>query len=208
MTQGRALALASVALAVAVFLGLLAVDVLHRKDSLASGDLHFDVYRYPGQSDPWKASEIIPFGAARALLGVGDELRYRNADWLYVLSQPGALATIGLAPERAQAQGALEDAIASEHDARRKSELMNMLGIVAVNLSASSLIGDPNAVRQSVADFRSAIRVDPANADAKSNLELVLRVLDRQRRQSAAAHGSVQPRKGPKAGLGTSGSGY
>ena len=37
------------------------VDVLHRQDSLASGDLRYDLN--PGQKHMWRASEIIPFGA-------------------------------------------------------------------------------------------------------------------------------------------------
>ena len=41
VTQARALALAAAAIALAALLTLLAVDVLHRQDSLASGDLRY-----------------------------------------------------------------------------------------------------------------------------------------------------------------------
>ena len=206
MTQARALALAAAAIALAALLALLAVDVLHRQDSLASGDLRYDLN--PGQKHMWRASEIIPFGVARSALGVGDDLRYRRAARLFLRSQPRASLAIGLAPARAQAQGALDDAIAAESEPRRKSALINMLGIVALSTAASDLLSDPNAARGTIATFRRAVRIDPANLDAKLNLELVLRVLQREQRQRQHKRGALQRRAGARAGLGGAGSGY
>src|SRR5262249_31646190 len=130
MTQARALALAAVALVAAVFLAPLGVDVLHREGSLASGDVRYDLN--PGEKGLWHASEILPFGVTRSVLGVGDDLRYRKAARLFLRAQPRDSLSVGLAPARAQAQGALEDAIAAENDAWRKSQLINMLGVVSV----------------------------------------------------------------------------
>ncbi len=206
MTQARALALAAVALALAAFLALLAIDVLHREDSLASGDVRYDIN--PGESGLWQASEILPFGTARSVLGVDDDLRYRNAARLLLLAQPRASISIGLAPARAQAQGALEDAIAAEPDARRKSQLINMLGVIAINNAASAFVTDRSVLNESIATFRRALRVDSANLDAKANLELVLRVLERQQRQQRRSHGSRRRRSGSRAGVSATGSGY
>jgi len=205
MTQARALALAAVALVVAVFLALLAVDVLHREDSLASGDVRYDLN--PGQKGLWRASEILPFGTARSVLGVDDDLRYRHAARLFLLAQPRDSLSVGLAPARAQAQGALEDAIAAEPDAWRKSQLINMLGVVSVATAASAFVTDRSVVNESISTFRRALRVDPANLDAKANLELVLRVLERQQRQRSR-RGSQRRRGGSRAGVSTTGSGY
>jgi len=206
MTQGRALALAAGALALAAVLALFAVDVLHRESSLAAGDLRYDLN--PGQKHLWRAAEILPFGAARSVLGVDDDLRYRRSVRLFLLSQPRTAVALGLAPARAQAEGALEEAIAAEGNTRHKSDLINMLGVLAVSSAASALLADPNAVHQSVSAFTRALQVDPANADAKSNLELVLRVLQRQQHQRQRERGAVRPRRGSKAGVAASGRGY
>lgn len=205
MTQARALALAAVALALAVFLALLAVDVLHREDSLASGDVRYDLNS--GEKGLWQASEILPFGATRSILGVDDDLRYRNAARLFLLAQPRDSLSVGLAPARAQAQGALEDAIAAEPDAGRKSQLINMLGVVSVATAASAFVTDRTVVDESISTFRRALRVDSANLDAKGNLELLLRVLQRQQRQQTR-HGARRRRAGSRAGISTTGSGY
>jgi hypothetical protein len=206
MTQARALALAALALAAAVVLALLAVDVLHREQSLSTGDVRYDLN--PGDTHLWQATQILPFGAGRAVLGVDDDLRYRDAARLFVSSQPRAPIAIELAPARAQAQGALEDAIAAESNPHRQSALINMLGVVAVSNAASALLSDPTAVHESISNFRRALRVDPTNVDAKTNLELLLRVLQRQERQQQRRRGGLQRKSGSRAGLGTSGSGY
>jgi hypothetical protein len=206
MTQPRALAFAAVALALAAGLALLAVDVLHRDDSLAAGDVRYALN--PGDKHLWHASEILPFGAARTALGVDDDLRYRNAVRLFLLGQPRASIGLGLAPARAQAQGALEAAIAAESDAERKSALINMVGVIAVSNAASALLTDPSAVNESISAFRRAIEADPGNINAKANLELVLRVLERQQRQRQHRRGALQRRTGSRAGLGAAGRGY
>jgi hypothetical protein len=82
-----------------------------------------------------------------------------------------------------------------------------MLGVVSVATAASAFVTDRSVVNESISTFRRALRVDPANLDAKANLELVLRVLERQQRQRSR-HGSQRRRGGSRAGVSTTGSGY
>jgi hypothetical protein len=208
MSQARGLLLAAGALALAVVLALLAVDVLHRQSSLAAGDTLYAAD--PGQRDLWHASEILPFRTARAVLGVGDDLEFRRASRLFVLSQPrtSMFASVGLAPARAEAAAALSTAVADEGDRVRKSQLVNLLGVLAVVRAAADALANPLAMRSGVATFRQALRFDPSNAEAKANLELLLRVRDQQQRRQAQSGAGRPPGARPRASLGSSGRGY
>jgi hypothetical protein len=206
VTQTRALGIAAGALALAAVLALLAVDVLHRESALASGDVRYAAG--PGQRDPWQASQILPFGSARALLGVNDDLRYRRAVRLFRLSRPRRAAlTIGLAPARAEAEAALVSAVAEESNTVRRSELLNLLGVLALARAAADALANPEGLKASVSIFRSALDADPENADAKVNLELVLRATRRQQR-TQGRRSTGHPPRGSRAGLGSTGRGY
>jgi hypothetical protein len=68
---------AAACLALAVLLSLLALDVHRRDRSFQADDVLFRVGSL--RDDRWQPTEIVPFGAARALLGVDDDLAYRRA---------------------------------------------------------------------------------------------------------------------------------
>jgi hypothetical protein len=207
MTPARALLLATGALALAAVCALLAVDVLHRDSSLSAGDVRYAAG--PSQQDLWDASEIIPFGSARALLGVDDDLDYRRAVRLFRLSQPrtSPFARIGLAPARAEAEAALTTAAASEDDSTRKSQFLNLVGVLEVIRAAEDALGNPLAMRESVSTFRRALQTNPSNDEAKANLELVLRVR-RQQQRTRGQLGSRPQRSARRAGLANGGRGY
>jgi hypothetical protein len=64
-------------------------------------------------------------------------------------------------------------------------------------------------VERSVADFQSAVQLDPANDDAKYNLELLLRELLARGVRPGSNGSSTGPAKGHKgAGGGQPGRGY
>jgi hypothetical protein len=194
------------ALAGAAILALLAVDVLHARDSLAAGDVRYAAG--PGQRDLWRSHSILPFHAANRLLAIEDDLAYRRAVRLFRLSQPRtpSLARFELAPLRAKAEAALTTTAASEHEPARRSELVNMLGVLTVARAAGDGFASPEALRNSVTLFRRAIHLDPSDADAKTNLELVLRV--RRDAQHAQRNARTRVHRAARAGLGNTGSGY
>jgi hypothetical protein len=192
MTRGRALALAAGALALAALLSLLAVDVIHRENALDSGDVRYTAGT--AADDLWAASEILPLGTARKLLGVNDDLEYRNAARLFRLGQPRvANFQFNLPPIRAEAEGALSRAATHEQDPERKSQLINLLGVLELARAAADTSQSPEVLQASAETFRSA-------------LELVLRV--RRAQQQDSQQGGRPPQNASQVGLSKTGSGY
>ena len=60
---------------------------------------------------------------------------------------------------------------------RRRSRLLNLLGVVAMSRYAVDPGDRSGTVRAAIDSFSNAIKADPDNADAKFNLEIVLREL-------------------------------
>jgi hypothetical protein len=204
------LAGAAVCLVLAVLLSLLALDVYRRDRSFQTDDVLFRVE--PLRDDRWRPTEIVPLGAARALLGVDDDLAYRRALQLVRRSRPRAVTfeqskLIGL---RAAAQTQLGAVLRKDDNAARRAAAANLLGVLAVSLAAIDDSLRPSLLSSASADFRRAVRLDPESEDAKYNLELALDAL-----VAAGGTGSTQRtspgrtfNQGAGAGSGREGTGY
>jgi hypothetical protein len=94
---------------------------------------------------------------------------------------------------RARAQDALLRVAASDVP-QRSAQARTLLGILTFGSSASG--GEQDQVEGAIADFTDAVRTDPANDDAKFDLELLLRL--------SAAHGT-RPGQGVGGGFGRGG---
>lgn len=202
---------ASAVLAVpaAIALVLVAVDVLRVADPVAESDVRFQA-RPTLPEGLWEDIGFLPGGIARRAVGIDDDLAYRRAVWLVSRVQPGKSTTAFRPPEleglAAGAQAKLVDASRKEKDPRRRAQLLNLLGLLALDRYASDPANRANIIRGAVDSFQSAVKADPDNADAKFNLELVLRDF-----YAASASGTAPdrgPNRGRQAGLGRSGSGY
>jgi hypothetical protein len=206
MKRLGALLLAVGLLALAALFALVAVDVLHREDSMAAGDARYAAG--PSQKDLWEASEIVPLGTAVKVLGVSDDLEYRRALRLYRLSQPrtSTLVRVGLSPVRAHAEAEVTEAAAHEDDPVRRAELVNLLGVLSVARAATDPGQSGEVLQEAASAFRQAMRLDPSNANAKANLELVMRVRREQQRTPGGRGG--RPPQASRVGLGDSGTGY
>jgi hypothetical protein len=201
---------AAACVVLAVLLSLLALDVHNRDRSFQADDVLFRVE--PLQADRWQPGEIVPFGAARALLGVDDDLAYRQALQLVRRSRPRIVTyeqskLVGL---RALAQMKLGLVVRLDDDAARRSAAANLLGVLALSLATIDDSLRPTLLGNAAADFRRAVRLDPESEDAKYNLELVL-----QRLEAAAGGGSTARtapgnvfNQGAGAGTGREGAGY
>jgi len=197
------LAVAAVLAAAAVIASLLAQDVSHVRAALASGDVS---YRATPSRAEWTASTTLG-GAARSLLGAGDDLRLRRALQLYVRARKLHLRldnAVDVESARGRVQDALEPLARNPHTA---SQALTLLGVLAFQASAAG--GSQSQVDTALSNFTDAVRADPTDADAAYDLELVLRLV--------AAHGSrVEPGRGNGvgrtghrgAGGGQPGSGY
>lgn len=178
--------------AAAVLVGLLAHDVRSVHSALAGGDTTYAAT--PSRAN-WNASTT--FGnAAERLLGVGDDLALRRALQRYVNAAKLHLRldnAVDVETARASAQDALEGP-ARSGEAEQSSQALTLLGILAFRASGSG--STQSQVDAAISDFTDAVRVDPRNADAAYDLELLLR-------ETAARGTRVQP--GQAGGFGHTG---
>ena len=179
MTRRLAFAAAGLATAAAVVLLLLALDVRAYEHRLPADDA---VYRAdPGRAGLWRPTQLVPFGAARGLLGIDDDLRFRRELRLFALGKPWASQTATtpvLVARRSEAQVTLVGP--AEHDpvAWRRSRELNMLGVLdLVSYNPVDSIQRLRALLRASASFRSAIVADGSDDDAKFNLEVALRLI-------------------------------
>lgn len=207
MRPGR-LILSGAALLAAGVLLLVAADVVRWRDAIEHGH---------------RADTTLPFGAARRLLALDDDLALRRAVLLYrgVARQARSYDPTLVRRARIEAEIALADVAASQ-SGPQASQADDLLGILAFADSTASTdtspfgsafggatAGPPAPVEGSVGAFQNAVSLDGRNEAAKYNLELVLRLL-KAHGQRAGGTPSAGPRGGGKrgAGGGTPGRGY
>lgn len=203
-------AAAVVAVVLAAALAALAVDVLRLPGAIAADDA-----RYAGapmrQRDLWDSASFLPWRPAERILDVGDDLAYRKVIW-----------SVRLVPSAAQVQGPNQPQLEArrgkavievaeranrEKERRRQAQLLNINGVfIFQRITTYTAFDHDRLLREAIGNFRSAVRLDPSNADARANLEMAVR----------AARGTGLPGEDPDAGasrgrlsgLGRSGSGY
>jgi hypothetical protein len=191
----------AVCLALAVFAVLLARDVWHVHTGLATGDARDRLT--PVDTRSWSADTLVPGGLARSVLGVGDDLAFR------ALMARGRTMTAPATNDQARRRRfPVEEALALEEqdpDRVRASQAANLLGIFY-----STDPNEPNrpAAQKALAEFVTAVRLDPTNETAKSNLELMLEqsAADRLRGRKGASAGEAPGNAG--AGRRQGGNGY
>lgn len=199
------LAIGAALLAAAVVAAVLAIDVRTANRALRAGDVSY-------AADPahasWRADSTFG-GLARSLLGVDDDLRVRTALRLATVAGDSHLRLDnGVAVEtvRARAQDALAR-VARDPDRAAASQAQTLLGIVAFSSSANG--GDQSGIDAALGAFTDAIRADPSNADAKYDLELLLRLTSVQGTRVGQGEGGGFGKGGRQgSGGGTPGRGY
>lgn len=168
--------LAVVLLAAGVGAALVAADLRRFDDTVHAGDLRF-------LTDPegarWSTPTLVPADLALRILGLRDELAFRRAAQGFEAARTAGRGFDNGVSEvrtRGEVEGALTEL---EHgsNARRASAAHNLAGILAFSDASKSGSSAPAPIDRSVAEFQDAIRRDPANDDAKYNLELLLRQL-------------------------------
>jgi hypothetical protein len=196
------IAAAAVLAAVAVVAALLAADVRTWPRALTQGDAAYGVTPHRAT---WSPSTRVG-GAAGSLLGTDDDIAFRRALQLYRIAQstPDRLDTaVELQTLRSRADSALS---AVAHGSRA-SQADTLLGILAFDESAGG--AGSNAADAAIADFASAVRADPANAAAKFDLELMLRLTEAHGTRTGAGPGGSFGKGGRRgAGGGVPGGGY
>jgi hypothetical protein len=171
-----ALAGIAVAGAAAVFLAALAIDVLRWRGHLELADIRFR--SAPADTSLWKPDTTLPVGMSEDLLAVRDDVAFRQALQTFRLGRPTQPARDqhDLAV-RAQAGLQLADVRRSEPSAEGRSRAATLRGILAFEEARDDPTHAGARLRDSLAQFRDAILLDPSNEDAKYDLELALRLL-------------------------------
>ncbi len=199
---------AVVLLVLAVVAALLAADVRGWQRAIRTGDLRFS--QNPGYAQ-WTASPTLPGDPARKLLGIGDQIVFRNAVRTFVtVAAAGQGFDNGYSEsrERAAAEAVLAN-LAAGSNRLRDSEADNLLGILAYTDSKQTGPYAPTPVEQSESDFRSAVSLDPGSEDAKFNLEWLMRALVAKGSRAGQNGSAGTSKKGHNgAGGGQPGKGY
>ena len=195
----------ALAFGVAILLALLAADVIRSQQALEQGDARFA--GAAGTKGMWDADTVLPGSASRALLGLDDDLDFRAAVQRFRLSQPRQPVTrFAQLAVRSGAERVLATAGREEDDPIKGSALTNLRGALALEEARVGTIAGP-ALRRAAAQFRRAMELDPANDDARFNLELALRLLSNTASSSAGSgERAATPASG--AGAASSGGGY
>jgi hypothetical protein len=191
--------------AAAIVLALLARDVRAWPRALQSSDIRAAA----GESASWHPSTFLPVSWSQALTGLGPDRRLRLAIERFRQSyalQPGADNALAQAKRRAAAEAALA-AAANDSDPVRASQALDLLGLLLfgdASAGAGSSVG-----ANALGDLQQAVRLDDGNADAKANLELVLRLLAGSGSRAGSAASSGPRGTGRRgAGSGAAGEGY
>ena len=213
-----------IALALLVVLTMLSVRGWQR--GFIGGDARFDATPLPATVNPTGVPPALPppmrwefpngLGAriGERLLGVHDDVAFRRALALYRAGLPNPNEQQQfeydreLPAKRIRGQRAATAVSIDDPDPRIRSRAMNMLAIL---LKGAPTPTDPAQQRTQILSviglFRSAIKLDPTNDDAKLNLELVLR--DPQTEQFVGPDPGGTAGEGQRSGgTGEAGQGY
>ena len=194
--------------ALAAGLLLTALDVARWQRALESGDVRYRAA--PQEADLWQPGQTVPFGAAQALLGVDDDVDFREA--LRTLRLAGVAQAESsdprLALRRSEARSLIAAIAENDADPWRRSRAMSLLGVISF-ASALSDSQDQDALqRDALARFRGAIELQPDNDEAKANLEIALR-RDAEAGESGGGDDPTPGGQGARgAGAGEAGGGY
>jgi hypothetical protein len=176
----RAGVAALVLLVLAGVLALFAHDVRAWQTTVKNGDLHFQVD--PSAASLWKPSTLLPGDPAGRALSIGGTTEWRHA------LQSFEFTRLGFDPQTnadsstldADTEKELQKLTTTAPTAAERSDAANLLGVLVITTATAAAIGNnegvvPQTLEETVGYFQQAISLDPANAEAKENLELVLR---------------------------------
>jgi hypothetical protein len=196
------LALAALCLVAAGVAVVLARDVWRHEKALRDGDARARAVKVDAHA--WDAATLFPGDPARSLLGVDDDVAFR-----VLYTHAADLAARPPAgerdPQRTLAESALGRLIRTERNLARASQAANVLAVL--------LFTDPDDPENSPAQralgaLQDAVLLDPNNAVAKANLELILRQLTTESPQGRSSPGGGDTGGKGGAGLAPAGRGY
>lgn len=200
-------ALAGLATVLALALVVVALDVLRTPDQVTADDTRFQTSP-KRQAGLWDYG-FLPNDLTEQVLGLEDDVDYRNVVGLYARAEPGKVNYQGfpdLEKLRAKAQFELTRLSRADPDLTRRAKLLTLFGVMTLDARPYSDEERDTMLQGAVSSFRAALDLDRDNEDAKTNLETVLRVFGPVALPSNAPSGGSN--QGNTSGQGSSGTGY
>lgn len=182
---------------VALLAILLARDTWHAEQALHDGDTRANVAAVSPST--WEADALLPGDFARRLLGLDDDIEYRTLVLRAHRLVGDPARSAAQARDRARVEVALRR-LETEAAGPRAADAAVLLGVLVF-----SDLSDPNRdvetpTSKAAQHFRAAAQLDPRNAVAKHDLELMLR-----QGRSESPRGGGAPAGGNEAGAGEAG---
>ena len=191
----------------ALLLALLARDVRAWQETVPEGDRTFQAR--PGDTTLWAPAAPALGGVSKQLLGLEEDLRLRRAARLFRLSRPraGLQRTPKELSYATAAQVIFGELQRGDHPRDLRSSAANELGVMALVDALADPTQSQGLTRRAVQKFTEATKLDPANEEARLNLELVLTLLDTGDPRIKSLDEQAGRGPGSGAGSGSGGSG-
>lgn len=200
--------IAAAALAAALLFALMGFEALRWDDSVAADDARF--VAAPLSEGLWEHEERLPLAPTRRLLSLDDDLAYRRALSLYTRSRPGEPTALN--PEREALRGNARQVLSAlsrtDPELSRRSQAAMLVALLSLGQGDLFQSAEERlqVLRGGVGNLQIAVTLDPDNAEAKRNLELVLTSVGLPPSGATDAGGTSDT--GDQAGVGRAGSGY
>jgi hypothetical protein len=162
----------TVLLILAVLAALVARDAAAIRNGMKRDDLAFQAQ--PASAKLWDFGLTLPYAAEA--FGIKDDLIYRHALHTFARDQSGVNSSAPAA--RAESQAVLSDAENSGQPPSRRSRLANLQGVVSYDEALADPFNQSGVIGQSLPHLERAVKIDPSNADAKYNLEFLIRLFN------------------------------
>lgn len=199
---------AALALLAALAVLCVAEDVRRWPGRMEAADLR---YLSGSTTEDWQPSDRLPLRLGDDLLEVDDDLALRRALVLFRREHQAGEENRS-ASEHIQLQSLLEQALIEVEEAAadpsRRSHAANLLGVLYSDMAQSAGPGGEAFLDRTLGAWRRAIILDPANVDAKVNLELFLTLMEEEQIRSVRFGRGTSQRGGGQVGLRPPGEGY
>lgn len=189
----------------AALLILLARDAWHWGRAMSDADARAAIG--PISTNAWNADTVLPGSFVGNVLGIKDDVSFRRAVMgaIDLLDHHG-----GTANQQVLVETTLARVVLTDQNAARASEAADYLGVILYdNLAAPQQAISPyinpkspaapnesqTPEQKALAEFETAVRLDPENANAKKNLELML-----QQAKPPSEKGTPKPGSGERVG--------
>ena len=190
--RAAALAAGIALLVAACAVALLAEDVRRWPGRLAAGDTTLAAGTVaPGL---WEPGDGLPLRVGAERLGLEDDLRFREALRLVRLTRRNldSLDATELRRRQSRAENALAQVQDADADPLRRSGAATMRGVLLYEDALATGSRSTDLLQRSIAALRRAVELDPANADAKLNLEQLYNLQPpKQKKDRAGGGGST-----------------